>query len=424
MISDATQYLASRKILHPLAARNPARLYFGLQGHYDSSPCHKKQLRVEKQQADKSNAEVICRLSLDSQRASGSKAKESMGPHAIGRVGYVIVRCPRYTRARQEYSQSDDCNITLRKIPRYFLGDKGTEVHLPGKGHSPETCEAPRAGRGTLGAEECIPGEKTCTQAPVPLTLLLRSTWQWAPTVTECLTQAAICQCLPLTTHLQMSYFVVTTPSSRIDVTGYEVFKKTWSTENEETRDRKEQYPARERTRLLVHPPTGTLGNVSWPNGHQPGVNYAGPYHGRNEANYGDWAQYHNNVWNDGPPPPPAGQYAYQGSTNVGYAPPENAQHHLAAPGPPPVEYHIPPAHGIPNGSHAPPTAMPDVADPHSQNVPNTDPSGTSAMEDLKRLVNRYLHNPDSRVDTLRMELSPSGSRFMIMILLEVDDII
>ncbi|KAI9444438.1 hypothetical protein BJY52DRAFT_1372798 [Lactarius psammicola] len=163
-----------------------------------------------------------------------------------------------------------------------------------------------------------------------------------------------------------------------------------------------------------VHPPTGTLGNLSWPNGHQPGVNYAGPYHGRNEANYGDWAQYHNNVWNDGPPPPPAGQYAYQGSTNVGYAPPENAQHHLAAPGPPPVEYHIPPAHGIPNGSHAPPTAMPDVADPHSQNVPNTDPSGTSAMEDLKRLVNRYLHNPDSRVDTLRMELSPSGGRFLI----------
>ena len=46
-------------------------------------------------------------------------------------------------------------------------------------------------------------------------------------------------------------------------------------------------------------------------------------------------------------------------------------------------------------------------------------------MEDLKRLVHRYLHNPDSRVDTLRMELSPSGSRrFMVMILLEVDDII
>ncbi|KAI9455945.1 hypothetical protein BJY52DRAFT_1188164 [Lactarius psammicola] len=74
--------------------------------------------------------------------------------------------------------------------------------------------------------------------------------------------------------------------------------------------------------------------------------------------------------------------------------------------------------------THAPPPAMPDVANPFSRNVPNTDPSGTSAMEDLKRLANRYLDNPDSRVDTLRMGLSPSGRRFMVMILLEVDDII
>ncbi|KAI9444434.1 hypothetical protein BJY52DRAFT_1194312 [Lactarius psammicola] len=171
-----------------------------------------------------------------------------------------------------------------------------------------------------------------------------------------------------------------------------------------------------------VHPPIGTHGNVSWPNEHQPGVNYAGPYHGRNEANYGDRVQYHNNVWNEGPPPPSAGQYAYQENTNVDYAPPGNAQHYLATPSPPPVEYYIPPAHGIPNGSHAPPTAM--LAGPFSQNAPNSDPSRSSAMEDLKRLVNRYLHNPDSRVDTLRMGLSPSGGRFMVMILLEVDDII
>jgi hypothetical protein len=44
--------------------------------------------------------------------------------------------------------------------------------------------------------------------------------------------------------------------------------------------------------------------------------------------------------------------------------------------------------------------------------------------EDLKCLADRYLHNQDSRVETLRMGLSPSGSRFMVMILLEVDDII
>jgi hypothetical protein len=45
-------------------------------------------------------------------------------------------------------------------------------------------------------------------------------------------------------------------------------------------------------------------------------------------------------------------------------------------------------------------------------------------MADLKRLVNRYLHNPDSRVDTLRVGLSPSGRRFVVMILLEADDIV
>ena len=67
---------------------------------------------------------------------------------------------------------------------------------------------------------------------------------------------------------------------------------------------------------------------------------------------------------------------------------------------------------------------MPDIAEPFSQNVPINSDSRTSAMEDLKRLAIRYLHNPDSRVDMLRMGLSPSGGRFMVMILLEVDDLI
>lgn len=137
------------------------------------------------------------------------------------------------------------------------------------------------------------------------------------------------------------------------------------------------------------------------------------------------------------------GQYAHQGDPNVGYAPPGNAQNYLAVPVPPHIEYNMPPAHvcththsfclrsvcivpdcirtqGIPNGDQVPPTSTPDVA----RNVPNSGPSRTSAREHLKRLANRYLHNPDSRVDTLRMELSPSGSRFMVMIILEVDDII
>lgn len=178
-----------------------------------------------------------------------------------------------------------------------------------------------------------------------------------------------------------------------------------------------------------VHPPTGSRGNVPRPNGYQPGVNYAGPYHSGNDANFGDsdWAQYHDNVWNEGPPPPSTnseGQYAYQGNPNVDYAPPGSAQHHFAAPGPPLLEYHMPPAHGIPNDGHAPRISMSDVADPFSRNIPNPDPSRTSAVEDLKRLANRYLHNPDSLVDTLRVGLSPSSGRFTVMILLEVDNII
>ena len=82
-------------------------------------------------------------------------------------------------------------------------------------------------------------------------------------------------------------------------------------------------------------------------------------------------------------------------------------------------------AQGIPNGGReAPPTAMPDIADPFSRNPLNSDTYRTPAREDLKRLATRYLCNPDSRVDTLRMGLSPSGGRFMVMIVLEVDDII
>ena len=79
---------------------------------------------------------------------------------------------------------------------------------------------------------------------------------------------------------------------------------------------------------------------------------------------------------------------------------------------------------GVPNGVPAPPTSMPDIPEPFSRNAPTNSDSRTSAKEDLKRLAIRYLHHSDSRVDTLRMGLSPSGGRFMVMILLEVDDLI
>ncbi|KAN0134410.1 hypothetical protein V8E53_007908 [Lactarius tabidus] len=181
--------------------------------------------------------------------------------------------------------------------------------------------------------------------------------------------------------------------------------------------------------RAEVHLPAYTHGNVPLQSGRQPSANHGGPYQGRNDTNYVNWAQYHYNGWNEGPTPQSAnleGQYAYQGNRNAGYAPTGNPQQvrYPADPGPPSMEYPTPPTHGISNGGQAPPTAVPDVADPFSQNVPNSDHSRMPAMGDLRRLAYRYLHNPDSRVDTLRIWLNPSGHRFMVMILLEVDDIV
>ncbi|KAN0134413.1 hypothetical protein V8E53_007911 [Lactarius tabidus] len=181
--------------------------------------------------------------------------------------------------------------------------------------------------------------------------------------------------------------------------------------------------------RAEVYTPTATQSSVPWQNGQQPGVTYAGPYHSSNGANYGDWAQYRSNFWNEGPPPQSAsleGPYAHQWSPNFGPAPPapRYAQRYVAPPGPTPVEHDIPTANGIPISGLAPHTAMSNTADPFSRNVPNYDPSRTSAMDDLKRVATRCLCNPHSQVGTLRLGLNPSGSRrFMVMILVEVDDI-
>jgi len=76
----------------------------------------------------------------------------------------------------------------------------------------------------------------------------------------------------------------------------------------------------------------------------------------------------------------------------------------------------------LPNGEvrdRPPPT--PDVADPISRSVPESVPSGMLAMESLRRLADRYLHDPGSQVETLRMGLSPSGGRLRVMIVLDID---
>jgi len=70
-------------------------------------------------------------------------------------------------------------------------------------------------------------------------------------------------------------------------------------------------------------------------------------------------------------------------------------------------------------GYYLPP--MPDFGNSFSQSVPDSPPSRTSAMESLKRLADRYLHDPGSRIDTLRMELSSSGGRLRVAIMFDID---
>jgi hypothetical protein len=68
----------------------------------------------------------------------------------------------------------------------------------------------------------------------------------------------------------------------------------------------------------------------------------------------------------------------------------------------------------LPNIGHAPP---PSVAGP-SQGVP----SEMSAVEGLRQIASRYLHNPDSRVDKVRMKQSRRSGKVKVMILLEIDE--
>jgi len=81
----------------------------------------------------------------------------------------------------------------------------------------------------------------------------------------------------------------------------------------------------------------------------------------------------------------------------------------------------MPAPQDIPNGEvRFCPPPMSDVADPFSRSVPESAPLGVSAVEGLKRLADRYLHDPGSQVDTLRMGLSPSG-RLRVMIVVDID---
>jgi hypothetical protein len=64
---------------------------------------------------------------------------------------------------------------------------------------------------------------------------------------------------------------------------------------------------------------------------------------------------------------------------------------------------------------------MPDVTDTSSRSAPESVPPGVSAKECLKRLADRYLNDPCSQVDTLRMGLTPSRGRLRVMIVVDID---
>jgi hypothetical protein len=63
----------------------------------------------------------------------------------------------------------------------------------------------------------------------------------------------------------------------------------------------------------------------------------------------------------------------------------------------------------------------PNVAVP-SQGIPGAVLPGMSAGEELRQLANRYVHDPDSRVDRVRVRRSRRTGKVKVMILLELDD--
>jgi hypothetical protein len=165
----------------------------------------------------------------------------------------------------------------------------------------------------------------------------------------------------------------------------------------------------------------------------RPDVNNADPYQNVN-YNYEHGALSCDNTSYECSPPIalPAvhleRQYTYHKKPNFDHFPPEHDQDKLDNPvasghgRPSPMGYHSP-AQDLPNGDvqDRTPLIMPDFADSFSQTVPGSGLPGTLARESLKRLADRYLHDPGSRIDTLRLGLSPSGGRLRVTIMFDID---
>jgi hypothetical protein len=65
---------------------------------------------------------------------------------------------------------------------------------------------------------------------------------------------------------------------------------------------------------------------------------------------------------------------------------------------------------------------LPNVAIPF-QGLPGPVPPGISTEGELRQLANRYLHDPDSRVDKVCVRHSRRSGKVKVMILLELDEV-
>ncbi|KAH9958889.1 hypothetical protein BGW80DRAFT_1372312 [Lactifluus volemus] len=120
--------------------------------------------------------------------------------------------------------------------------------------------------------------------------------------------------------------------------------------------------------------------------------------------------------------------YAYQGNQIIvhqGAGATQNTHDSSIVPGLRQPEYYTPPdhPHEIPNGVsiwHA--RQPPNVANLF-QGLPGPVPPGISAEKELKQLASRYLRDPDSHVDRVRVRCSRCSGKVKVMILLELDEV-
>ncbi|KAI0281415.1 hypothetical protein BGY98DRAFT_958881 [Russula aff. rugulosa BPL654] len=165
----------------------------------------------------------------------------------------------------------------------------------------------------------------------------------------------------------------------------------------------------------------GSHDHEFWSNEHLPGIDSAGPYPAVNHADALSPTRYTSTMGDEDPPHVAIG--FGQRQLDAGHPTPgEITQYIPINPGPPALEQYAPAIPEVPNNYPASNIPLPhNVAGP-SRGDPSLGHSGMSVTENLKKnLASHYLHNPDSRVNDLRMRRSRSGA-VKVLILLEIDD--